>query len=142
MPLITPKEFCERFDIATDVEPNRIAPAIGSASRRLRKWVGETNYSNASNEAEEFEELQRDLKNAEAHLAYHYALLGLNYPMGSKGILATAASGEGGELRKYLTPDQVATVQSQLLEAAREIAEPYMDADGSPKIGFEYVEDE
>ncbi|MBK8810708.1 MAG: hypothetical protein IPN69_08245 [Acidobacteria bacterium] len=142
MALITPKEFCERFDIATDIEPNRIAPAIGSASRRLRKWVGDTNYANGGLEAAEYEDLQADLKNAEAHLAYHYAMIGLNYPMGSKGILATAASGEGGELRKYLTPDQVAQVQIQFLEAAREIAEPYMDADGSPKIGFEYVEDE
>ena len=127
--LISVEEFLERFDINGDVEHKRIKPHIGAASRRLRKWIGETNYENALSENGEFEELQDDLKNAEAHLTFHYAILGLNYPLSSKGIVATSASSEGKELRKYLTPDETAKVELQFLEKSREIAEPYIADD-------------
>lgn len=140
--LISADEFKERFDISEDVDPKRITPHIGAASRRLRKWVSDDVYSNALTEDTQYEELQADLKNAEAHLTYHFALLGLNYPLSSKGIVATSMSSEGREMRKYLTPEETAKVSAQMLELAREIIEPYALSDGTPTSYFEFVEED
>lgn len=134
--LISVEEFLQYFDISEDVEARRIEPHVGAASRRLRKWVGAEIYQNALSENEEFENLQADLKNAEAHLTFHFAIAGLNYPLSSKGIVATSASSEGKEMRKYLTPDETAKVSEQFLELAREICEPYLLKDGTPEVGF------
>lgn len=138
--LISVEDFRERFDIDEEIDKSRIAPAIWSASRRLRKWVTDATYTNALSEDEQYAELQDCLKNAEAHLAYHYAVLGLNYPIASKGIVATAMSGEGKEMRKYLTPVETAQVMAQMLELAREIAEPFMADDGTPGANIEVAE--
>lgn len=142
MPLISAADFIERFDIDSDIDAKRITPHVGAASRRLRKWVGETAYANALTEDAQYEDLQADLKNAEAHLAYHYAIYGLNYPLSGKGVVATAMTGEGKEMRKYLTPADTQQVASQMLELAREIAEPYMLSDSTPDGGFEIVTDD
>lgn len=138
--LISTADVLERFDISDDIDVNRIAPHVGAASRRLRNWVGETAYANAATDDSQYADLREDLKNAEAHLAYHYALRGLNFPLSSKGIVATSMASEGREMRKYLTPQETSEVAQQLLELAREIAEPYLLADGSPTATFELVE--
>lgn len=123
--LISADDFRARFDISDDIDAGRIAPHIGSASRRLRKWVSDAVYSNALSENPAYEELQEDLKNAEAHLTYHFAISGFNYPLSSRGIVATTQSGEGREMRKYLTPTETQQVARQMLELAREIADPH-----------------
>lgn len=140
--LISAAEFSERFDIDDAIDAKRITPHIGAASRRLRKWVGDSVYANALTEGSEYEDLQADLKNAEAHLTYHFAVRGFNFPMSSKGVVATSMSSEGQEMRKYLTPDQTEEVASQMLELAREIAEPYLISDGTPGGGFVLVEED
>lgn len=127
--LITASEFRERFDISKDIDDKRITPHIGSASRRLRKWVGEEMYLRAYNATTEFQDLQDDLKNAEAHLTFHFAIKGMNYPLSSKGIIGTSMSGEGKEMRKYLSPLDTEKISSQMLELAREICEPYLTED-------------
>ena len=134
-PLISADDFLERFDI-TDIDANRITPHIGSASRRLRKWVGETTYASAD------EEVRSDLKNAEAHLAFHYALLGMQFAVSSKGSVVTSMSAEGKEMRKFLLPKEAAELSNYFLELAREIAEPYALSDGTPGASFEITEDE
>ncbi|MCW5959270.1 MAG: hypothetical protein KIS76_03855 [Pyrinomonadaceae bacterium] len=124
--LIIADDFRQRFDISDDIDDARIKPAIGSASRRLRQWVGDDQYQLAAGQQQAHDELRDDLKNAEAHLAMHFAICGLNYPLSSKGIVATAMSNEGREMRKYLTPEETARVEMQFLEKAREICEPYL----------------
>ena len=124
--LLSLNEFRQRFDIQTDIEDGRITPHIGSASRRLRKWVGDDTYLRAINATTEFQDLQDDLKNAEAHLTYHFAIFGLNAPLSSKGVVKTSQSGEGKEMRVYLAPDQTQQLSMQMLELAREICEPYL----------------
>lgn len=119
-PLITVDDFRERFDISSDIKDPRIAAHIGAASRRLQKWVGSTNYGSADDAVKE------DLTNAEAHLAYHFAIFGLNAPLTTKGVVATALAAEGKEIRRYLGPDETAKLSSQMLEVAREIAGPYL----------------
>jgi len=132
MALISAEELRERFDIDSNIEDPRLKPHIGSASRRLRKWVGATNYAAAVDEAkidaESDDEMLNELRNAEANLAFHFAIYGLNAPLSGKGVLATATSTEGKEVRRYLSPDETAKLSGQFLELAREIAEPYMTA--------------
>lgn len=126
--LLSAAEFKERFDISDDIETKRITPHIGSASRRLRKWVGAATYEKALNPADNDgsdADLVTDLKNAEAHLTYHFAIFGFNYPLSSKGIVATTQSGEGRDMRKYLNPSETREVSRQMLELALEIAEPH-----------------
>lgn len=129
--LITADEFRERFDIDSDIDNKRIEPHVGSASRRLRKWVGETQYAAAVAAAED-SEMKADLKNAEAHLVFHYAILGLNSPLSGKGVVATSMSAEGKEMRKYLMPKETAELAEQYLELAGEIARDYMLSTGGP----------
>ncbi len=129
-PLIDVNDFRDRFDISSDIKDPRIQAHIGAASRRLQKWVGATNYADA-NAAE-------DLKNAEAHLAYHFAIFGLNAPLTTKGVVATAMAAEGKEVRRYLSPDETAKLSAQMLEVAREIAGPYL-SDNVQEVGFAVI---
>ena len=134
--LIDADDVKARFDIDPDITQARLDPHIGSASRRLRQWVGDTAYTDALLETPADADRKTDLQNAEAHLAFHYAVYGLNYPFSTKGIVATAMSAEGKEMRKYLTPAETQTVASQMLEVAREIAEPYTTLDSVPSSSW------
>ncbi len=133
--LIDDAGFRGRFDVSADILASRVNPAIGAASRRLKRWVTADVYAatvaiitNGSPTADEAEQLA-DLQNAEAHLAYHFAISGFNAPLESKGVLLTARSGEGGhEIRTYLSPNQTAMLSEQMIELAREIAGPYIAA--------------
>jgi hypothetical protein len=136
MPLITADDFFERFDIDDTIDAARIDPHIGSASRRLRKWVGEDTYGSSD------DDVVSDLKNAEAHLTYHFAIFGMNAPLSKKGVVATAMSAEGREMRKYLSPKETAELSGYFLELAREIVEPYLLADGTPSASFEVIAEE
>jgi hypothetical protein len=124
--LISVDEFRDRFDISGDIEDKRLVPHVGSASRRLRKWVGDETYLRAINATTEFQDLQDDLKNAEAHLTYHFAIAGLNAPLTPKGVVKTTQAGEGKAMNVYLSPEQTQTLAMQMLEIAREICEPYL----------------
>ena len=138
--LISAADFRECFDVDSDIGDKRIEPHIGSASRRLRSWVGETLYEQAINITDNEDvdlDLVTDLSNAEANLAMHFALFGFNSPLSGKGVVATAMSGEGKELRKYRTPDETAKLSAYYLELAREIAEPYIAA--TTETGVEIV---
>lgn len=135
--LVTAADVQTRFDISPDISGARIEPHVGSASRRLRRWVGEAAYSAAI--AGTNAEMAEDLKNAEAHLAFHFLVYGVNSPMTTKGIVSTAMSPEGKEIRKYLSPDETQKVARHMLELAREIAEPYLLHDGTPDAGIALV---
>lgn len=143
--LISAADFRECFDVDSDIGDKRIEPHIGSASRRLRRWVGETLYAQAINITDNEDvdlDLVTDLSNAEANLTMHFALFGFNSPLSGKGVVATAMSGEGKELRKYLTPDETAKLSEHYLELAREIADPYITASTDVGVEIVYAEDE
>lgn len=134
--LIDADEFRERFDIDPDMADKRITPHVGSASRRLKKWVGAEAYADALLETPADADRAEDLRSAEAHLAFHFALLGLHVSLTAKGVLIEAQSAEGGERRRYLLPDQVDAISMQFLERAREIAEPYILLDPLPSSSW------
>lgn len=137
--LISAIDLRERFDIDDSIENTRLTPHIGAASRRLRKWVGEAAYSDALLPTPTDPDRKADLQNSEAHLAFHFAIFGLNAPLSIKGVVATSMAGEGKEMRKYLLPDESARLSNHFLELAREIAEPYMIIDGVPASSYEVV---
>ncbi len=135
MALITADEFRERFDIDSVILDARLEPHIGSASRRLRKWVGDTIYDAAAalvatpdEDDDDGNARLADLQSAEAHLAYHFAIFGMNFAVSSKGSVATATSDEGREMRKYLAPKEVSELSTYFLELAREIADLVVEA--------------
>lgn len=132
--LITAAEFRTRFDISPDITDARIVPHVGSASRRLRKWVGDTAYATAL--AGVNADLKSDLQNAESYLAYHYALHGLHFNLSSKGVVGTSQTEQGHEMRKYPGPAEIAQLSTQMLELAREIVEPYMVLDPIPDASW------
>ena len=139
--LISVSDFRDRFDIDLEIRDSRITPHIGSASRRLRKWVGETAYADAAQTNPSNADRKADLQNAEAHLTFHFAILGLNSPLSTKGVVATSMASEGKEMRKYLLPDESAGLSNMYLELAREIAEPYTIIDSTPDSSWEVVPD-
>lgn len=136
--LISVSDLRTRFDIDKSIIDARLELHVGSASRRLQKWVGTGTYGNAQHGVTA--EAAEDLANAEAHLAMHFAIVGLNSPIAQKGVVTEARSGEGKELRRYLSPGDTQKLAMQYLEQAREIAEPYIGDDGSDTGGFEVVE--
>src|SRR5881392_2698243 len=103
MPLITADELRERFDIDGNILDPRLNPHIATASRRLRSWVGETDYEAvlalalipATEEGADTTGKVDVLKNAEAHLTMHYATLGLNATLSAKGMYVTTMASEG-----------------------------------------------
>jgi hypothetical protein len=114
----------ERFDLDdSDSYPDaRIEPNILSASRSLRRWV-DTNYDASLALIETPDEddvdgtaMVADLQNAEAHLAIHFAILGFNSPLTSKGVVTTAMAAEGKEVRRYLSPKETAELATMYLE--------------------------
>ena len=148
MALIDVNGLRDRFDIddAESYPDERIELHIFSAARRLRGWVGDATYAQAGLDAEDEDydaELAAILKNAEAHLTMHYAIVGFQYPLHANGILSTSMADEGREIRKYLSPDQTAAVARQFLEAAESMASPYMTSstDPMPEVVFSSVDD-
>ena len=143
--LISAADFRECFDVDSEISDKRIEPHIGSASRRLRKWVGDTLYEQATNIAGNEDtdlDLVTDLSNAESYLTMHFALLGFNSPLSIKGVVATSMSSEGKEMRKYLSPAETLDLSGQFLEMAREIAEPYIGVVIDPGIEISPADDE
>lgn len=139
--LITADELRERFDIDSDIRDERLTPHIASARVRLRSWLGGTVYDATIALGDDVDQ-KLVLKNAEAHLVMHFAILGLNSPLSTKGVVATSMSAEGKEMRKYLLPKETAEIAMMYLETADEIARPYRLAveDAVPVVNQE-VED-
>jgi hypothetical protein len=133
-----------RYDISKDIKEARLGPHIGAASRRLKKWVGQAAYEDALSSDAQDNLRQVDLKNAEAALAMHYALLGLNSKVTASGIIKTSKEGgamAGNVVFSYLTPTEVSALSRLYLEQAEEIATPYLLSDGTPEAEFAMVED-
>lgn len=133
-----------RFDINKDIVDGRLLPHIGAASRRLRQWVGEAAYADALSNAPTDALRQADLQNAEAALAMHFALPGLNSNITIKGIVKTTKEGgatAGNIIFTYLNPNEVKQLAATYLEQAEEIARPYLVDDGTPEAEFVITEE-
>jgi hypothetical protein len=131
-----------RYDISKDIKAARLTPHIGAASRRLKSWVGAAAYEDALSNQPQDELRQDDLKSAEAALAMHFALPGMNTAITPKGIVKTTKEGgqmAGNVVFSYLTPGEVRQLVQAYLEQAEEIARPYMLSDGTPEPEFEIV---
>lgn len=133
--LITVDDLRDRFDIDGDSYPDpRVTPPLRSASRRLKEWAGDTLYASAlanaillaanppgAQPSDADAVLCYELQNIEANLTMHYAILGFNSPITSKGVVATSMSNEGKEIRKYLPPKETAELAQSFLDLAFEI---------------------
>jgi hypothetical protein len=132
------------FDINKDIVDGRLTPHIGAASRRLRSWVGMNAYTDALSNAPTDEFRQADLQFAEASLAMHFALPGLNSKVNTNGIVKTSKEGgamAGNVVFSYLTPAEVKQLAQVYFEQAEEIARPYLLSDGTPEAEFTTVEE-
>jgi hypothetical protein len=123
------------FDISKDIKDGRLTPHIGAASRRLKQWVGALVYADALS-AETTDALRKaDLQFAEASLAMHYAIPGLNSKITPSGVVKSAKEGgamAGNVVFSYLTPREITELAQIYLDQAEEIARPYMLTDGTP----------
>ncbi len=127
------------FVIHKDTEDHQLKYSLAAASNRVRSWVSDLVYDAAVAD-EEDEERRILLSNAEGHLAMHYALLALNTNLTPKGLIRSE-NGRGDSVTTYFSPKEVESYSNQYLERAREIAEPYLEADGTPAAAFEIAED-
>jgi hypothetical protein len=134
-----------RYDINKDIVDGRLTPHIGAASRRLKQWVGAEAYADALSETPTDGLRKLDLENAEAALAMHYALPGLNTVVTPKGVVKTTKEGGamgGNIVFSYLTPNEIRQLSELYLANAEEIARPYLLTDGVPSADFMLVESE
>ena len=131
-----------RFDINKDIKDARLLPHIGAASRRLKSWVGAAAYDDALIGSPQDALRQDDLRSAEAALAMHFALPGMNTQVTPKGMVKSSKSDQGSTIFTYFTPNEIKQWATIYLEQAEEIARPYMLNDGTPEAEFALVADE
>lgn len=117
--------FRSQFDISEDITDSRLKDNIGAASRRLRQWVSDEVYQSVLG-LTDGEEKKDDFRLAEANIAMHFAILGLNSPITSKGIIKTSKAKDMAVLT-YFTPDEIRRMQNFYLEQAEEILRPYRE---------------
>lgn len=139
-----------RFDIHTSVKDERLKPGIRAGARRLKAWIGANLYAQVITDAANYNALTDDgkarvddLKDAEAYLAMHFLILGLNSQIRAQGLVAeektSAGSGANNEtIIRLLNPDATARLVELYLQQAEEMARPYK-AD-TIESGFEFVE--
>lgn len=125
MALIDVNDMRAWFNIHADVADARITLYIASASKRLIRWVGATNYADSG--------LEDELKLAEALIVMHLIILNLNTSIRKNGLVGTE-SVEGNVQIKYLTPNETAALASSYLEQADEIISAYRQASDLPPV--------
>jgi hypothetical protein len=112
----------EMFAISSDIVDGRLSKHLGAASRRLRGWVGDAAYDDALLGPAALDPDRRDdLVLAEAHIAMHLAILGINTHIRSSGVVKTERI-EGEITVNYLTPAEAQQVSDDYLARAEEIA--------------------
>lgn len=139
--LIIETELRQMFDIHEDVEAKRLARHIGAASRRIVSIVGQAAYADALLATPTNADRKEDLKQAEASMALHYAILGLNTNVRAAGLVKTEKV-EGDVVLQYLSPKETAEMSQLYLEQADEILRPWALTDGVPDAQVEIVETE
>lgn len=138
--LITETELRAMFDIHANVEPGRLTFGIGAAGRRLKALVGAMAYADALLDDTATDQIRRaDLDYAEALLAMHYCLLGLNTQIRPSGVVKTEKI-EGETVVQYLTPKELIDLSKQYLDIAEEVLRPYALLDAVPEAEVEIVE--
>ena len=135
MALIDEPKLRDIYNISADVKSGLLARAIGAASRRPTQWVGAAAYASTNPET------KSDLEFAEAQLAMHFALLGMNTVITPGGVVRTQKV-EGDTVITYLTPNETKQLAAEYLAQAEEAARPYALADGTPDAGLQVVADE
>ncbi len=135
---ITVEGLREIFEIHPDIKPERIRRHLAAAGRMLRSWVGDEAYEDALGEEAEDPLRQEALELAEAHLAMHFAILGLNTALRPGGVVKTEKV-EGNTVITYHAPDEIARLSREYFSMAEELARPYILSDGTP-AGPEFIE--
>jgi hypothetical protein len=141
--LIKVADLRESYSIDSTVKDGRLTLHVGAASRRLKGWVGAEKYEAAQGDSPSDAEAAEDLKAAEAALAMHYAILGLNTKITAGGVVKTVketGSVSAPVVTSYLTPNETRQLAELYLEQAEEIARPYALADGTPGPELSIVE--
>lgn len=141
--LIDAAKLRDYFAIDSTVKDGRLTPHTRAASRRLKGWVGAEAYADALAAEPTNPQRAADLMDAEAALAMHYAVPGLNTKITAGGVVKTVK--ETGAVStpvvtSYLTPNEVRQLAEIYLDQAEEIARPYALADGTPSAEVAIVE--
>lgn len=139
MPLADVDYLRAVFSISDDIADTRLTPFLGRAAQRVRGWVGTEAYADAGTVSPADPERAEALLLAEAHVAFSFALLGLNSPLTTQGVVLSRSE-ESTARVQYLNPAQIAQLQQQYLDAAEQIARPYMLTDGTPGVPLDVVE--
>ena len=124
-----------------DLKSGLLVRHLGAASRRLKSWVGADAYADAAAQNPEDADRQADLQLAEASLAMHFAILGINTRIDVGGVVKSKKV-EGNTVLSFLSPGEVKQLTQNYLEQAEEVARPYMLSDGTPEAEFAIVGDD
>ena len=112
------------FEISEDVEAPRLTYAITAGNARVKDWVTDQDYNDATGNDEQYNEKRNILEFAVGVAAMHYAIRGLNSNITPKGMVLQAKE-EGSVVIQYLTPQQTAQAAQDYLEQAEELCRPY-----------------
>jgi hypothetical protein len=133
--LVTTADLRAWFAISPDIADARLSLFLTTASRRLHDWVGDEAYLDAQAETPADADRRDSLRAAEAHLAMHFALLGLNTVLRPGGVVRQEQV-EGGVQIQYLSPSELDQLTAQYLAAAEELVRGYVTSSGmSPGSG-------
>lgn len=106
------------------VEAATVAPHLGAAAARLKRWVGASAYADAGLASPGDPERAAVLKLAEARLALAEMFTSLAGNFEGLGFVGGTSHTEGQS--SFLTPGQVEKLIEQHLAAAERLAGPYL----------------
>ena len=123
---LTDTDFIREYhDLLENMPPDPfLNNMIRRGERKLRKWVGDEAYDDASSPTPSDPDRAADLKDAEAELVIFYAIPKLNLKIGDSGILQSGQHGEGSYT--LATPAQIEKLRAMYFQNAEDYAGKYM----------------
>ena len=113
------------------IDDNTLAPFFGSASRRLKRWVGDEAYEDAEASTPEDGERAAALKDGEAYLVLYYTAPRLNMVLGDSGIITYKIVGSSADEFTYLSQENLEKLRQAWLRDAVDACQRYISKAGA-----------
>jgi len=139
MGLATGQNVRDYGNLDPSVTDDLLIPHLNAARRELKSWVGSTNYAAAEAAGAE-EDIRIDLVEAEAFLAYSFAIEFVGIRHRPEGFTIEGELGDGQY--RFLGPGEVQKIKGWARDRARKAAEPYMSSSTPFHLGQAGSEDD
>jgi len=139
MALATKQIVRDYGNLDPDVPDETLTPHLNAAKRELISWVGSAKYAEAE-AAQDTDQIKIDLIEAEAYLAYYYAVDFIGLKHTPQGFTTQGQFGEGQF--NYLGPGSIKQLKEFAWNRAKKAAEGYVSGGEKFHLGQAKAADE